>query len=67
MIRQTVIFYIIEISEKFNNYQRTNHKDAEDHCKSMIYYCCIDYTISYFANDFIILDDIDGLIFSCTG
>ena len=57
----------LEMSEKFNNYQRTNYKDAEGHCKPMMYYCCLVYAISHFIKDFIILDDIDGFISSCTG
>ena len=57
----------LEMSEKFNNYQRTNYKDAEGHCKPMMYYCCLVYAISHFVKDFRILDDIDGFISSCTG
>ena len=57
----------LEMSERFNKQQRANGKDAEGHCKGMLYYCCLVYAISYFVKDFRILDEIDSFISSCTG
>ena len=57
----------LEMSEKFNKQQKANGKEAEGHCKGMMYYCCLVYAISYFIKDFRILDEIDGFLVSPMG
>ena len=55
------------MSERFNNQQRSEGKDADGHVKPYMYYCYLVYAISYFVKDFRLLDDIDNFISSSTG
>ena len=57
----------LEMSERFNKQQRANGKEAEGHCKGVMYYCCLVYSISYFVKDFKLLDDIDRYVSSSSG